>query len=214
MVGTITPLVKAARATWLTVMLLFAVGSTGAAVAAGGFLGWIGFLVRHPLEPSGFERLRPFLLLGILMLAVIHQLGWLTVPLPERRRSISQRWWLFGDRYLVALLYGVTLGLGFVTHIRFATYWVAVAWILLFGTPATGAMVLGAHGLARSVAVAATAHPVLRATDPWQGAVTVRTWILTKLRKVELANAVALLLFATVWAYAVVGSIDWPIRAS
>lgn len=51
------------------------------------------------------------------------------------------------------LAWGLELGQGWTTHIEFYGYYALVAWALLTGEPARGAIVLGSYGLGRGLSV-------------------------------------------------------------
>jgi hypothetical protein len=89
------------------------------------------------------------------LLEAAGELGLVRLPLPQMRRQVPERWRARYPQPLAALLYGLGLGVGFATYLPVATLIVvAVAVTALLG-PVAGAVVLGAFGLGRGLALAA-----------------------------------------------------------
>jgi hypothetical protein len=144
MVETILPVVHGTR-NWLTSIALFAAGATGSAAL-------LGLLLGAALPDGGRTAAAAVALFAFL--AAAGELGLVRMPLPQLRRQVPERW---RERYpqpLAALMYGLGLGVGFATYLPVATLIVvAVAVTALLG-PVAGAVVLGAFGLGRGLALA------------------------------------------------------------
>jgi hypothetical protein len=145
MVETIVPVVHGTRS-WLISLALFAAGATGSAAL-------LGLLLGAALPGGGRTAVAAVALFALV--AAAGEVGLVRLPLPQLRRQVPERW---RERYpqpLAALLYGLGLGVGFATYLPVATLIVvAVAVTALLG-PAAGAIVLGAFGLGRGLALAA-----------------------------------------------------------
>jgi len=82
------------------------------------------------------------------------------------------------DHRLAALMYGGSLGLGVLTHVRFATFHVVLAWILLYGTPTSGLVLMACYGAARALAIIATGWPVAHAEQAGEAVIRLRRYLL------------------------------------
>ena len=180
MVETIVPVVHGTR-TWLISLLLFTAGAVataallglalGAALPAGG-AGWAGAVAALALVEAAAE-------VGLVRLRV-----------PQVRRQVPERW---RERYpqpLAALLYGGGLGLGFATYLPVATLPVVAVGVAALAGPAAGAVVLGAFGLGRGLALAVA---TVRVRSHEQATERIE-WMsrLAGKRRLRSANAVAL----------------------
>jgi hypothetical protein len=149
--ASITPLgERGRRSTWGVTVIAFALGATGAGVAAGALLGALG----SALLPAGTG---PRLAAVVGVLAVAVALDGLASPVPGPRRQVNERWldeyrgWVYG------LGYGVQLGLGVTTIVTSAALYAALAAAFLAG-PAGGAVIVGCYGLVRGVTPLAAAR--------------------------------------------------------
>jgi len=111
-----------------------------------GLLGrWLGQLL---------PREEPFLVVGVLSLVlVVRELGWISFPLPSRRRQTERTWAnQFGFR-AAAIMWGFDIGLGFSTWVQYGGFWMVVAVILAAGDSGYGAVLLGSYWLGRALPV-------------------------------------------------------------
>jgi hypothetical protein len=83
------------------------------------------------------------------------------IPLPQLRRQVPEWWRAFYSRNVAALLYGLGLGIAFMTYLSFGTFVVVAVGALASGHPGSGAIIVGAFGLARALSVV-VAIPVAR----------------------------------------------------
>jgi len=102
------------------------------------------------------------LALGVLYLAR-EALG-LPVPVPQARRQVPDWWRTFFPRSVFAFLYGVGLGVGFLTFLSAGTLVVVASAALASGDAARGALLMAPFGLVRGASVATSAG-VLSAPD-------------------------------------------------
>jgi hypothetical protein len=149
MVHTITPVVNGERTKgyWLTVVL-YSFGATGSAAAFGAALGTIGGLVRMPWGPIGVA-----LVFVAAVIYAVRELADVPVPIFDRRRQVPEWWREFYSRPVAALLYGVSLGIGFLTFLTFGSFVVVSAAAIASGSPAAGAGLCGAFGVGRGLAL-------------------------------------------------------------
>jgi hypothetical protein len=75
------------------------------------------------------------------------------IPLPQLRRQVPEWWRAFYSRNVAALLYGLGLGIAFMTYLSFGTFVVVAVGALATGHPGWGAIIVGAFGPARALSV-------------------------------------------------------------
>jgi hypothetical protein len=190
MVETIVPVVHGTR-TWLASVLMFGVGAVSAAAL-------LGLLLGAALPAGG--ALAALLVAAFAALEAAAELGLVTVPLPQLRRQVPERW---RERYpqpVTALLYGAGLGVGFATYLPVATLLVVAAGVAALAGPAGGAAVLAGFGLGRTLALAAATARV-RSYEQAGGRVE-RMAALARGGRLRRVNALALGLLAVVLASA------------
>jgi hypothetical protein len=188
MVETIVPVVHGTR-TWLISLALFAAGATSTAALLGLALG--------TALPAG----GPAVVAAVAVFALVAaagEAGLVNLPAVQLRRQVPERW---RERYpqpLAALLYGSGLGLGFATYLPVSTLIVvAVAVAALLGA-GDGALVLGAFGLGRALALIVATSRV-RSHEQATGRIEQMAGIgIGRLRRL---NAVALVVLATLLAF-------------
>ncbi|MQB00913.1 MAG: hypothetical protein GEU78_11585 [Actinobacteria bacterium] len=191
MVETITPVVHGGRNRryWISVVL-HVVATTLTAAAFGGLLGGIGFLARAPWGPVGRA-----LVVGIALLYAARELFGVRVPVPDRHRQVPEWWRTFYPPPVAATLYGIGLGVGFLTFLSFGTFVAVSVGAFLTADPARGALIVGPFGLARglSVILAAGARDQEAASE-----LVDRVQALAEGRAARLVNGCALLAVALV----------------
>jgi hypothetical protein len=89
----------------------------------------------------------------------------LRVPVPQLRRQVPDWWRTFFPFAPAAFLYGVGLGIGFLTYLAHGSLLVVSATAVASGKPLVGAVLVGAFGLARG----ASAVVARRARTPEEG---------------------------------------------
>src|SRR5918992_2916354 len=150
MVQTITPVVHGGRRSrWGTSIALHAIGAGVSAAAFGTALGAVGSFVGAPWGREG-----TVLIAGIALLYAAGEAFGLPVPIPDRRRQVPEWWrWTFSP-HAAALLYGLGLGIGFLTYVRHGTL-VAVSTVAIAsGDPVVGATIMAVFGISRGLSVA------------------------------------------------------------
>jgi hypothetical protein len=121
-------------------------GVSGAVLGAG--LGALGDLLGAPWGTSGW-----IVVGGIAAIYALREAARLPVPLPNLRRQVPEWWRTFFAPPTAALLYGVELGVGFVTYLSFGTFVAVGAAAMASGDPLLGAALCAPFGVARGLSV-------------------------------------------------------------
>ena len=149
MVETISPVVHGGRRrSYAWTVLLHSIAATTAAAAVGGLLGLVGMGLRAPWGPASL-----WALVSVALLYMLREAFDIPVPVPDRHRQVPEWWRTFYSPAVAATLYGLGLGIGFLTFLSFGTYVVVAAAALFFGDPLTGALLCAPFGLARGLSV-------------------------------------------------------------
>ncbi len=164
MVETITPAVHGGRRSlfWRDVAL-HTLGATLSAGLFGAVLGLLGKLLGAPWGDAGLVALA--VIAGVYLL---REAFGLPVPLFDRKRQVPEWWRTFYSPPTAAFLYGVGLGIGFMTFLSYGTFPVAATAALASGDPFVGAVICGMFGAARGLSIAVFAQDdslVLRPVD-------------------------------------------------
>lgn len=187
MVQTITPVVHGGRRSrWSATVALHALGATSAAAAFGAMLAVGGSVLGAP-----WGRTAGLVVGSLAFLYAAREVFALRVPIPDRRRQVPEWWRTAFSPGTAAFLYGVGLGVGFFTYVRFGTLVVASAAAISSGEAVTGAAFMASFGLARGLSVSVM----------WSGVSTDRVQrVVDRLESLEersvptIANVVILLL--------------------
>jgi hypothetical protein len=139
------------RSYW-TAVALHTLGATLSASLLGAFLGGLGDVLGGPWGPGG-----PIALLAIALIYSARELFKVPVPLPDLDRQVPAWWRTFFSKNVAAFLYGVGLGIGFLTYLSFGTYVAVTVGAFLSGDVLVGMLICGAFGLARGLGVALAA---------------------------------------------------------
>jgi hypothetical protein len=132
-------------------------------------------------------------LASVAALYAARELVGLPVPLPEWRRQVPEHWRWRYPPHVASFLYGLGLGVGFLTHVRQGTIVVVAVAAAATGNPLTGAAVMVPFGVARGLSLVVTAG----ARSPERlRAVADRLDRFAATRLVRVANAAALLALA------------------
>lgn len=152
MVETITPVVHGGRRSrWGIVLALHVVGAAAAAAAFGSALGAVGSLLGAPWGAAGIGVVG-----GLAALYLAREALGVPVPVPQLRRQVPDWWRTFFSFGPAAFLYGVGLGIGFLTFLAHGTFVVVSAAAVASGRPLLGAALLAPFGLARGLSALVT----------------------------------------------------------
>lgn len=150
MVETISPVVHGGRnrSYWLSIGM-HVLGATVAAAAFGAVLGGLGALAGAPWNAAGVVVI-------VIAAAIYSAREAFALPLPtfDRKQQVPEWWRTFYSRPVASFLYGVGLGVGFATYLTFGTFVVVALAAFVSGHAGMGALLSGAFGAARSLAVA------------------------------------------------------------
>jgi hypothetical protein len=185
MVETITPVVHGGRRSrWAAFLALHVAGATFAAAAFGAALGGLGWVLRAPWGDAG---------LAIVVAAAgayhLRETRGLRLPVPQLRRQVPLWWRSYFPLAPAAFLYGIGLGVGFVTYLLHGTLVVVATAAIASGDPLVGVALLAPFGLVRG-ATAIAARGV-RSADA-SGALVERLARLSDRRAWTFAHAVTL----------------------
>jgi hypothetical protein len=149
MVETIAPVVHGGRnRSYWTAIALHTLGATLSAALFGAFLGGLGHVLGAPWGDAGLIALA--VVAGIYAL---RELFGLPIPLPDLDRQVPEWWRTFFSKNVAAFLYGIGLGIGFLTYLSFGTYVAVMTGAFISGDVRTGAVICAAFGLARAVSL-------------------------------------------------------------
>ena len=132
---------------------LHALGATVSAALFGALLGIAGMGFGAPWGAAGVV----VLLVVALLYGAREGVG-LPVPIPDRKRQVPDWWRSFYSPAIAALLYGLGLGVGFMTYLTFGTFVAVAAAAVISGDPATAALLCAPFGLARGLSVLVAAR--------------------------------------------------------
>ena len=150
MAQTITPVVHGGRRSrWAASLGLHVAGAVASAGAFGAALGGMGAVLGAP-----WGRASGWAVAAVALAYALRELASVPVPLPELRRQVPEWWRGWMPAPVAALLYGVGLGVGFLTHLRHGTLVAVAVAAFALGDPWTAAALLAPFGAARAVAVA------------------------------------------------------------
>jgi hypothetical protein len=146
MVETINPVVHGERrGGWAVDVCLHVAGATLVAGAFGAALAAAGRLLGAPWGMGG-----P-VIVGALALAYAGaEAAGLRLPVPQARRQVPDWWRTFFSRPVFSFLYGVGLGVGFLTYLTRGTLVAVASFAFASGRPGIGLLVMAPFGLARS----------------------------------------------------------------
>jgi hypothetical protein len=149
MVETIAPVVHGGRnRSYWTAVFLHALGATLSASLFGAFLGALGDVLGAPWGNAGLIALA-----AVALLYALRELFGLPIPLPDLDRQVPEWWRTFFSKNVAAFLYGLGLGIGFLTYLSFGTYVAVMTGAFISGDVRTGAVICGAFGLARGLGI-------------------------------------------------------------
>ncbi len=153
MLTSITPLGERGRAgRWPLTTTAYVLGSMLGGAAVGTLAGTLGLLL--PLESARVAPAALVLLAAAAAAAVLVEAG-LLPPLPTVRRQVDEDWLHRYRGWVYGVGFGVQLGFALATIVTSPTVYLTVALAAFTGTPAAGATVGVAFGLARAVPVLA-----------------------------------------------------------
>jgi hypothetical protein len=196
MAETIVPVVHGERRSgYRSSVLLHVVGATLSAALLGAGLAALGMLLGAPWGDAGLVFVA-----AVAVLYALRVLVALPVPIPALKRQVPDWWRAFFSPRAAALMYGLGLGVGFLTFLSAGTLVAVAAAALASGSPLLGAALCAPFGVARGLSVMVSR----RAESPAQAAAVVdRLERVAATPLTRAANLTVLLLVAGVAASAV-----------
>src|SRR2546429_1241859 len=117
MVQTIPPVVHGGRrGRWLGSVAAYTFGATVSAAAVCAVFGGVGRLLDAPWGSAGLWAVA-----AVAALFAVRELFHVPIPLPNLHRQVPEWWRTFFSPPVSSLLYGLGLGVGFLTYISFGT---------------------------------------------------------------------------------------------
>src|SRR5437867_11798643 len=152
MVQTITPVGHGgSRARWRGSVAVHTVGTTVSAATLGALLGSVGALAGAPWGRAGV-----IVVAGIASVYAMRELFRVPVPLPNLRRQVPEWWRTFFSPPVTSFLYGLGLGVGFLTYLSFGRLVPVALVAVVAGRPLVGLGVMAPFGLARGLSLLVT----------------------------------------------------------
>ncbi|HEX9717900.1 MAG TPA: MauE/DoxX family redox-associated membrane protein [Actinomycetota bacterium] len=199
MVETITPVVHGGRrGRWAGDVALHVAGATLSAAAFGAVLGAAGSVLGAPWGRGGL-----LVVVAVSGTYLLREAGAVPVPVPQLRRQVPEWWRTFFTTPVASFLYGVGLGVGFLTFLRQGTLVAVAVAAASSGRPGVGALLVAPFGIARGLSVLATAR--IRAPEEGQALVG-RLEAAASAPAWRTAHVVALAAITATAAWAMVGS--------
>jgi len=134
---------------WLTNVTAY----TAAGLLASCLVGWGLAALGRALLPSGRSGLAVVLCLGIAALAAAREMGWISIPLPQRRRQTRDLWAKWFRSPVAAALWGFDVGFLFTTWFTLAGVWLLLAVAFLAREPWFGTLLFAVYWLGRALSV-------------------------------------------------------------
>lgn len=168
-ISLLRPVGRGARALrgWLPTFAMHGLGYALGAVLLGGLLGAIGLAAGFSCFGSGF---------GLGVLAAIglaygaHQLDFLRVPYPQRRAQVPHDARNRFPKWVVGGIYGLALGLDYLTYVQTPLLYMATAAAILTGNLPEAIAIVAIFNLGRYLPMAANLLPVTDyAIQAWLG---------------------------------------------
>ena len=205
MVETITPVVHGGSwRKWGTAVAAHTLGAALSAAALGAALGWAGGAVTAPWGLPALVAVA-----GVSGLYAGRELFGLPLPIPERRRQVPEHWRWRYPTHVASFLYGLGLGIGFLTHVRHGTLVAASVAAAASGNPLAGALVMAPFGLSRGISLIVTVRA--RTSEDLRG-IAERLDRVAASRLPRVVNGGALLVLAAVTGVAAAGPADIDLR--
>jgi hypothetical protein len=145
MVETFTSAVCGSRQRQRVALAGFALGAIAASALVGATLGALGAALGAQLA---------LVAAAVALLAAAREAGLVSIPLPQLRRQVPERWRFELPLPVWSVGYGAGLGAGFLTFQSVATFWVACAAAVALANPLAAAACFATFGAGRAVMAA------------------------------------------------------------
>jgi hypothetical protein len=150
MVETIAPVVHGDnRSRYRVTLVLHALGAVLAAAMVGALAGTIGMVLGAPWGIWSFVAVG-----SVAMIYAVREITGLKIPIPDRHRQVPLWWRSFYSAPVAGFLYGLGIGVGYLTYLSFGTYVAVTVGAIAWGSPLLGAALGAPFGLGRALSVA------------------------------------------------------------
>lgn len=150
MVETVAPVVYGEKRSRYRLALLLHILAAGfAAALVGALAGAVGMVLRAPWGAGGLIAVA-----AAGGLYAFRELSGLPVPVPDRHKQVPLWWRTFYSPTVAGTLYGLGIGVGYLTYLSFGTYFVVTIAAAATGDPLLGAALTAPFGFGRGLSVA------------------------------------------------------------
>ena len=150
MVETIAPVVHGDRRNrYRITLLVHTLGAVLAAALVGTLAGTIGMMMGAPWGIWSFVAVG-----CVAVLYAAREITGVKIPIPDRHRQVPLWWRSFYSAPAAGFLYGLGIGVGYLTYLSFGTYVAVTAAAVAWGSPPLGAVLAAPFGLGRALSVA------------------------------------------------------------
>jgi hypothetical protein len=132
---------------------------------------------------------------SIAALYAVREVSGVPIPVPDRHKQVPLWWRTFYSPPVAGTLYGLGIGVGYLTYLSFGTYFVVTIAAIATGDPLLATALTAPFGLGRGMSVA-LANRTAGSADRPSGIDSVDA--LSTTRWPKLANATVLLLVASI----------------
>jgi hypothetical protein len=172
MVGTISPVVYGPQrfGTWSRLISIYTLSQIAGASLTGLVLAGMGLLLRTLCRWETFPLAAVFALLAAI--GALSDLKLLPFPLPSRCWQVPQSWKRLSPA-IMAACFGFGIGVGVLTRIPFASFYVVLAACVGSASLPLGIGFMALYGMTRAAGVAVIAHGQGGAPDPCGRLITI-----------------------------------------
>lgn len=135
------------RRLWVRSALAYTIGGTFSATLVGLSFGFLGAAA----DGVRYKSLGAALVLAVALTA--RDLGLVSFRLPQRRRQTEKDWFHEFGHVMAASMWGIHIGLGWATRMRFGGFWALTAAVIALGSPLIGVVSFVAYWLGRALPV-------------------------------------------------------------
>ncbi len=157
MISTIGSLVQetSKRSRWLIAASIYIIACSCTSALMGIVLGLLGYFLQT-ISGDSHNRLAIFtigslIVAGVVIAYAFSDIGAVKLPRPRLRHAVPLVWWRLWQPYGAALAYGLSLGVGVMTHIHFGAFYALCLWCIVKGNIGYAALLMGTYGCVRAL---------------------------------------------------------------
>jgi hypothetical protein len=149
MVETVAPVVYGDKRSRYRLALLFHFApATVAAALVGALAGGIGWLLGAPWGTAG-----TVVVIALAALYAFREVSGVPIPVPDRHKQVPLWWRTFYSPPIAGMLYGLGIGVGYLTYLSFGTYFVVTVAAATTGDVLVAAALTAPFGFGRGLSV-------------------------------------------------------------